>query len=318
MIDNAFLESLDIGTNDAWIMERVGIKTRRTVLPLDYIRETKNKDIRASFEAALYSNAQTGKRAAERALEMAGVRADQIGMVIVGGCSPDYSTPAEACTIAGSLDIEAPSVDLNSACSSFGAHIHFLSLMQPEQLPDFILLVLPENNTRTINYSDRSTAVLWGDGTFAAVVSTRVPGKAFIDSTSLESNPSQWQKVVIPRIGHFQQEGNAVQLFAIKQSVKSYKALQERFPENTNMFLVLHQANLMMLKSVQTRCGILDDRHLFNVDHYGNTGSAGAPIVLSQHWEHFKPGDSVALIVVGAGLTWASMKVQFLRVGPIS
>src|SRR5215471_6909327 len=88
VIDNAFLESLDIGTNDRWIVERVGIKSRRTVLPLDYIRATKNKDLRAGQEAALYTNAETGRRAAEMAIERAGIDVKDIGMVIAGDCSP--------------------------------------------------------------------------------------------------------------------------------------------------------------------------------------------------------------------------------------
>src|SRR5688572_25858501 len=86
VIDNAFLESLDIGTNEAWIQERVGISTRNTVLSLDYIRETKNKDTRGALEASLYSNAETGKRAAQLALSRAGIGAKDVGMVISGGC----------------------------------------------------------------------------------------------------------------------------------------------------------------------------------------------------------------------------------------
>src|SRR6187402_3410134 len=92
-IDNAFLESLDIGTNDAWIVSRVGIKCRRTVLPLDYIRATKNKDLRAAQEAALYTNAETGRRAALMAIERAGIKPEDIGLVVAGGCSPDMCIP---------------------------------------------------------------------------------------------------------------------------------------------------------------------------------------------------------------------------------
>src|SRR4051812_2539339 len=94
-ISNAFLESLDIGTNERWIVDRVGIKSRRTVLPLDYIRTTKNKDMRACQEAALYSNAETGRRAALMAIERAGISPRDVGMVVAGGCSPDTCIPAE-------------------------------------------------------------------------------------------------------------------------------------------------------------------------------------------------------------------------------
>lgn len=311
VLDNRFFEDLDIGTNNQWILERVGINTRRTVLPLDYIRRTRNEDPRAAQEAALYSNAETGKRAALMALDRAGIGADRIGMVIAGGCSPDTVTPAEGAVIASKLGIENFSLDINSACSSFGAQMYLLSLMQPEKLPEFILLVSPENNTRTVNYNDRSTAVLWGDGTSAAVVSTQVPSRARVIFNSVCSTPSGWEKVVVNRFGHFTQDGPNVQAFAIKRTVQSYREiaakLSDRFPR---IYFIGHQANLRMLESVCKRCDIPADRHFFNVDMAGNTGAAGAPIVLSQNWEQFQQGDLIAFVVVGSGLTWASMAIE--------
>ncbi|MFQ5650913.1 MAG: 3-oxoacyl-ACP synthase III family protein [bacterium] len=312
VLDNQFLEDLDIGTNDEWILERVGIRTRRTVLPLDYIKETRNQDTRAAIEVSEYSNARTGKVAAQRALEHAGITAKDIGMVIAGGCSPDTVTPAEACTVACELGIEAQAFDLNSACSSFGTQIHFLSQMNPDALPDFVLLVSPENNTRTVNYNDRNTAVLWGDGTSAAVVSTRVPARAKIGFSTLTSSPKGWDKVVIPRLGHFSQEGKTVQTFAIKRTVKCFREIEQKTAGQCERLLFIgHQANLCMLESVCERCHIQPENHFYNVDTFGNTGAAGAPTVLSQNWQTFRPGDVVALIVVGAGLTWSSMTIEF-------
>ena len=91
-ITNAFLEELDIGTNNEWIMERVGIESRRTALPLDYIRETRNVDVRAACEAAEYTLAQTGAKAAELALQRAGIDKSQIGLVIAGSVSYTHLT----------------------------------------------------------------------------------------------------------------------------------------------------------------------------------------------------------------------------------
>lgn len=312
VIDNKFLEALDIGTSDEWIIERVGIKTRRTVLPLDYIRQTKNADPRAAIEAAEWGNARTARLAGEMALKNAGITAEQIGMVIAGGCSPDTVTPAEACAVAAELGIEAQAFDLNSACSSFGAQMHFISMMNPEMLPDFILLVSPENNTRTIDYTDRNTAVLWGDGTSAAVISTRHPARAKVTFNTLTTSPQGWDKVVIPRLGHFSQEGKTVQTFAIKRTIKCFREVEANYQDTAvRLSFIGHQANLKMLESVCARCGIDNDRHYFNVDLYGNTGAAGAPTVLSQNWSKFGNGDVVALIVVGAGLTWSSMAIEF-------
>ena len=108
-IDNKFLESLDIGTSDEWIMERVGIRSRRTAMSLDYIRETLNQDPRGAIEASEISNAQLGARAARMAVERAGVQMSDIGLVIGGGCAPDTVSPAEACNISKQLDLSVPS-----------------------------------------------------------------------------------------------------------------------------------------------------------------------------------------------------------------
>jgi len=229
-----------------------------------------------------------------------------------GGCSPDTVTPAEAARIANKLGIQAQCVDINAACSSFGAQIHWLSMMKPEALSDYVLLVSAENNTRVIDYSDRSTAVLWGDGTSAAVVSTCIESKAEVTYSSLTSDPEGCDKVLIPRTGHFVQEGKAVQRFAVKTTMQCFREVKDSFKDaSDDVYFIGHQANLGMLQSVCKRCEVPKDRHLFNVDEYGNTGAAGAPIVLSQNWEKFKAKDKVILVVVGAGLTWSGMAIEF-------
>jgi 3-oxoacyl-[acyl-carrier-protein] synthase-3 len=311
VISNQLLEDLDIGTTEEWILERVGIHTRRTVLPLDYIRTTRNRDQRAAFEAALYNNIQTGAAAARMALQRAGLKPDDIGLVISGSCTPDTLTPAESATIAAELGIEAPCVDINSACSTFGMQINLLDNMKPETLPPYVLVVNPENMTRSIDYSDRSIAVLFGDGSSAAVVSAAVPAnKAFL-SCFFDSKPSSWEKVSIPRMGYFQQDGNAVQRFAIHKTTESLCLLKELFPVNGNRFKFIgHQANLSMLNTVCDRADILPENHWHNVKYYGNTGCAGAPAVLSQHWDDLQPGHHVAITLVGAGLTWTHMLLK--------
>ncbi|MFW5694374.1 MAG: 3-oxoacyl-ACP synthase III family protein [Alkalispirochaeta sp.] len=309
VIDNQFLEELDIGTSDSWILERVGIRTRRTVLPLDYIRDTRNQDIREAQKAALYSNAESGAHAARMAMERAGIGPEEIGMVVAGGCSPQHTTPAEACTIAAELGIAAPCIDVASACSSFAAHLHFLAGMQPAALPDYILTVNVENTTRTIDYNDRNTAVLWGDGSAAAVVSPRVVGRFRFGSSLLRSDPDNWQKVVIPNGGYFDQNGPAVQGFAIRKTGECVKDLRTTL-NRKDFWFVGHQANLLMLQSVVSRAGIQPERHLSNVQEFGNCGAAGAPTVVSQNWDRFQAGDEILLAVVGAGLTWGAVTLE--------
>ncbi len=311
VIDNAFLEALDIGTNHQWIVDRVGILERRTVLPLDYLRATKNRDLRGAQEAALYSNAETGRRAAMVALERAGLAPSQIGMVIAGGCSPDTCIPAEASRIAKALGIEVPAFDLHSACSTFGAHLHFTSAMG-DALPEYVLVVTPENNTRILDYSDRASAILFGDGTSAAVVSTKHPSRVRVRHTTFGGSPAGADEVAIPRVGHFHQNGSAVQKFAIKRMTELLEGLEAQVASlagaeaSSKMVFVGHQANLTMLEAVSRRAELTSERHWHNIVHFGNQAAAGAPAVLSQRWDELQPGHFVGLVVVGSGLSWSS------------
>ena len=306
-ITNQFLEDLDIGTNDEWILERTGIRSRRTALPLDYIRETRNKDPRAAVEAAVMSNAETGAQAAKLALSRAGIAAGDVGLLIGGGCAPDTVTPAEACNIAAALGVEAPCLDINSACSSFIAGIYMLSMMDPTKLPPLVLLVTAEPMTGTVDYNDRASAVLWGDGALAGVLSTKETGRASLVGQTLTSDPAGREKIVIPRLGHFRQEGRTVQSFAIRKTSDRYLSMRDSFRQDDRAFhFVGHQANLRMLESVCRRCEIPDDLHHFNCEFFGNTGGASSGSVISQNWDKWTPRDDIGVVGVGAGLTWGS------------
>jgi 3-oxoacyl-[acyl-carrier-protein] synthase III len=309
IIDNCFLEDLDIGADHEWIVQRTGIRTRRTVLTLDYIRQTHNRDPRAAAEASVQTNGQTGAAAARMAMERAGVTARDIGMVIGGGCSPQWSIPAEACMIAAELGIEAPAFDINSACSSFGVQMRILCDMG-NRLPDFVLVVSAENTTRSVDYSDRKTCVLWGDGTSAAIVSARIPAPASVENCRIHSQPAGWDKVTIRSGRHFAQEGAAVQAFAIRTMTQQVKDMRRELACDLGYFIG-HQANLTVLESVCARTGTQPERHLYNVDEFGNCGAAGAPSVLSQNWSRFQNGDTAAVAVLGSGLTWAALGMRF-------
>ena len=307
VITNRFLEDLAIGTDEAWIMERVGIRERRTVLPLDYIRRTKNRDPRAAHEASLYRNAETAAIAARMALKRSGLAPGDIGFVMAGGSAPEYTTPPEAATIAAELGIDAPCLDVNSACTTFGMQIDLLRRMTADRLPPYVLIVHPENITRAIDFSDRSAAVLFGDGSTAAVVSTSVKARAAFVESRCGTNASAWKKVNIPPMGHFHQDGHAVQGFAIRRMTESVRCLMS-VPGNGKRFRFIgHQANMGALRTVCDRAEIPEDQHWYNVDGFGNTGCAGAPSVLSEHWEELRHGDRISICLVGAGLTWVHL-----------
>ena len=280
-ITNQFLEDLDIGTSDAWIMERVGIRTRRTTLPLDYIRETRNSDPRMAAEAMLYGNAETGRRAAEMAIARAGIDPQDIGMVISGSCAPDVVTPAEACTVAAALGLEVPSFDVNSACTSFHVAMNLLSMMDPDKVPRFVLSVVPEGLTRTVDYNDRSAAVLWGDGAAAAVLSTREPGRARILGNTLEGSPAGHAQGAHRPPGPLPPGGaDGADVRHQEDRAAASERLREDFEEDgRRLHFVGHQANRLMLEKVCELCDVPPDRHHHNVQSYGNTAGAGSPSV---------------------------------------
>jgi 3-oxoacyl-[acyl-carrier-protein] synthase-3 len=177
-------------------------------------------------------------------------------------------------------------------------------------------VVNPENSTRVVDYSDRSTCVLWGDASSAAIVSPRVQGPWKITHSTLRGDPSGADKVKVPRHGFFTQQGAAVQSFAIRRTGEVFGELQKKFMElhpdraHGDLSFIGHQANLRMLEVVKGRCEIPDAKHFFNVDQRGNTGAAGAPSVLSERWGDAALGDAIAMCVVGSGLTWAGALLE--------
>lgn len=312
IITNSFLENLDIDTNHQWIMERVGIENRRTVLPLEYIKKTKNKSPFEAVEAALYTNAQTAVQATMEACKAAGIKKSDIGLIISGSCTPASTCPAEACSIAYALEIDCPGFDLNSACSTIAAQINFINMMIPDALPDYILLVTPENNTRFVDYSDRSSAVLWGDCTTAMIISTKIPSRLRVTKTTFASDPSGYDKVRFPVMKHFVQEGRTVQTFAIKKSIGLVKHFRDQLPDEDakKLLFIGHQANLLMLQSICNLAKIDPINHLYNVDQFGNCGAAGAVSVLSMNQNHLKENEKIILGIVGAGLSWGGMLIE--------
>jgi len=283
------------------------------VLPLDYIRTTRNRDPRAALDVAELSQGDLGARAAQLALERAGISASDIGLVIGGNSVSDSgSCPGVGSHVARALGIEVPTFDVSSACTSFYVQLYMLSMMQPERLPDYVLITAPETMTTVTNYEDRATAVLWGDAAAAAVVSTRHASRLQVAGTTLESSPSAGDKVVVPRGRHFDQEGRTVQMFGIKRMSRCVSSLREQFEQEDRHFhFVGHQANLRMLEKVRELAGVATDRHHTNVEWYGNTGAASAASVVSMQWEKWLPGDDVAIAGVGGGLSWASYLFRF-------
>jgi 3-oxoacyl-[acyl-carrier-protein] synthase-3 len=311
VIDNSFLESLDIGVDPDWIKKRVGIIERRTVLDLDYIRLTRNRRPVESLEATTLSGTEMGRRAATMALKRAGLSPGDIGLVIAGSCTPEFLIPAEAGRVAETLGIECTAFDMTAACATFVVQIMYLYNSRPDCLPDFVLLVSAESFTKVIDYSNRGAAILFGDGASAAILSTRHPSRHRLQRVIYDTLPSGCNLISTPTRGHFSQDGNAVQRFAIRKSVEILERLatDSAIPKAEEpTFFIGHQANLRMLEAVCMRAKIREDRHRSNVAMFGNCGTAGAPSVLSQYWTEMH-GSITNLVQVGSGLSWGGLQI---------
>ena len=308
IIDNAFLESLNINTHSEWILERVGIRERRTALSLDYIRKTYNKTPMLAFQQGEIAYAEGAAMAIHHALNRADIEPHQVGLVISGECILQYTLPANASVIAAATGIQSMGLDMNTACSSFATQMHYLNHLDDSALPEYIVVVNPGFFTSIIDFSDRNTAVLFGDGVAAAVVSKRHESLWRLIDSHVDSNPKEWSVVTSPIGGHFTQQGSRVQHFAIKTTTNELNFLSKRNGINlSEVYFIGHQANLTMLQSAASRAGITPDKHLYNVDRFGNCGAASAPSVFSQQWDLFKSNDQVLMCVVGAGLTWGGL-----------
>ena len=176
-LPNAFLENLGIESTASWIVEKIGISTRRTVLPLSYIQETHNRDPREAVRVASHTPTDLGAEAALAALKRAGIKARQVGMIICNGCTPLQTAPVEAQRLAAALKIEGPAFDVFTACPAFALHLDFLRNFREEELPDYVLCVSTATLTQVVDYKNRSDSAIWGDGAAAWVVSAKHPGK---------------------------------------------------------------------------------------------------------------------------------------------
>ncbi len=311
IISNQFIEGLDVGTNAAWIEEKIGILNRRTTLPLSYISETRNQDPREARKLASTTPTQMGVRATQMALQRAGIKPEQIGLVICNCCTPTQSAPAEATRIAAAIGANCMAYDVFTACPAFALHIDYLRNFKEDRLPEYVLCVSTAALTQCVNYNDRSDGAIWGDGAAAWVVSAKHPGKLQVIDSNFASDPSRCQAVVVDTFGHFRQDGRAVRDFSVRQTVRLIKALEEQYNLNWEKDVFIgHQANRTMLEQITNNRGIPPANHWHNVTEIGNQAGAGAPAVLAMHWDEIKVGQRIVVAVVGAGLSWGSVLME--------
>lgn len=300
IITNKFLEDLDIGTDENWILERTGIIERRTVLPLDYIKQTKNK-IPSEVNSFKNSNYELGAYALKEAVAKAGISLEDLDLIIGGSTSPSLISPCEAIGVANYAGINPWCFDISSGCSNFVSQTNIASSLLDR---NYIALVNNEFFTKNIDYSDRRNAILFGDTSVVAIVSNKIPSKFKIEHSYLECDPVGMNTINIDRYGYFSQDGNKVQKFAIQKMGEVYNKLAS----SKKSYFIGHQANLLALNSIVERNNI--ENHLYNVNMFGNTAAAGGPAVLADNLDSFKTNDEIIISVCGVGLAWGGVRIK--------
>ncbi len=313
-LDNHFLESLDIGTTASWIEERTGVKSRQSALSLDLIRALRSGE-RSPIDLIKSGEVPTLASLAKVAFANSPMhQRKNWDLILCGTSNSDYEIPAAACAIAGELGLEGPCFDVNSACSSFPVDLHVARAFIKSEMHRDILVFNVDRYTSRLDYSDRSNCILFGDGAAVTWLSATKPEQGFeIIDTAVESDASGYKLVSVPMYGTFQQNGSAVQKFAITRTVEATrKILLKNDIAVENTWFVGHQANHRMLISATEKIGIPESRHLHNVQSRGNQGGAGAPSSLAEAWHLIPSGDYLVVTAVGSGLTWASCLLKKL------
>lgn len=306
---NFDLEKL-VDTNDAWITERTGIKVRHIAEP-----GTPNSDLCVE--------------AARKALDDAGVDPADLDIVVVGTLTPDMPFPSTACFLQAKIGAtRAYGMDLSAACSGFIYTLSVADALIRAGRGKKALVVGSEILSTLVDYTDRSTCILFGDGAGAAVLSECPEGEGVL-SCHLHSDGNLWQLLNCPgggtvhpyspemmeqRLRSIRMAGNETFKHAVLKMVDvAGEALAGSGVSVDDVKLLIpHQANLRIIQVVGKRLGIPDERVFVNLDRYGNTSSASIPIALAEAKAQgrFAAGDLVLVVAFGGGLTWASALIR--------
>lgn len=310
ILTNHDLEKM-VETSDDWITKRTGIKTRHI----------------AKYEVT----SDLGYKAAKLAIKRANLTIDDIDCIICATISPDYlCMPSTACRIADILGIEdVMAFDISAACSGFIYLIEIAKSMVESGLKKNVLIIGAEKLSSIVNWNDRTTCVLFGDGAGAAVISESKDENYIID-THTSSDGSKGDLLITPGCGSknpaskfvvennlqfIHMKGNEVFKTAINTLTNDVLKILEKnkiSSEKINLF-VPHQANLRIINAVKDRLNLSDNQCVVTVDKFGNTSSASIPMALNYAYENnnLKNGDLLLLDAFGGGFTWGSALIKF-------
>jgi 3-oxoacyl-[acyl-carrier-protein] synthase-3 len=307
-LTNAELEQM-VETSDEWITARTGIRTRRIAGPDE-------------------QNYQLASRAALRALEAASVSAQDIGLIIVATISPHMLMPSCACFVQAELGAaKAFAFDLNAACSGFLYGLDVAAKYVAADPNMKVLVIGSETLSARVDWEDRNTCILFGDGAGACVVGS-AEGRGIVDSC-LKADGSLWNllcmdspasrnpDLILPESkGCFiQMAGRDVFKYAVRAMENAVTDLlaQQQLSIQDISLIIPHQANIRILDNLAERLGAQPSQIFCNVDKYGNTSAASIPIALDEAVREGRlhRGDKLLLCSFGGGFTWGSMLLEW-------
>ena len=311
-LTNQDLEKM-VDTSDAWITERTGIKTRHIAAP-----DQATSDL--AYEASL------------KALADAKTKPEELDMIIVATETPDYKYPSTACLLQAKLGAKnAACFDLSAGCSGFVYALGIGSQSIVSGLYKKILLVGAETLSRIINWTDRNTCVLFGDGAGAAVLG-RVDDGYGVLSLELGADGTGGEHLIQPAGGSrnptthetvdaygqcVHMDGQDVFKFAARKMPAACKTVLQKAGMTIDdiALLVPHQANLRIIDNAIDRLKINRDRVWINIEKHGNMSAACVPVCLTEAQQagRLKKGDNVIMVAFGAGLTWAGALLKWAK-----
>jgi len=305
-------------TNDEWIQERTGIKTRRY------------------FNPEVDTTSNMGTKAALKALDRAGISKDEVDFIVFATLSPDYYFPGGGVMVQEELGIrEVGALDVRNQCSGFIYALSVADQFIKTGMYKTILVIGSEIHSSGLDMSTtgRNVSVIFGDGAGAAVLTATDEPKKGILSTHLHSEGKHAEELIVKDPGssgnarltkEMLEEGGGVYPYMNGNFV--FKHAVTRFPQvimealETNGYapsdvdiLIPHQANLRITQFVTKKMGLDESKVISNIQKYGNTTAASIPIALSEAWEagKIKDGDLICLAAFGSGFTWASALIRW-------
>jgi 3-oxoacyl-[acyl-carrier-protein] synthase III len=310
-LTNADLEKL-VDTSDEWIVQRTGMRERRIVSPGE-------------------TTVSLATLAARKALAEAQISEQDLDLIIVGTLTPDNLTPATACWVQHSLGIKKhiPAFDVNAACSGFVYSLATASQFIRYGAYKNALVIGAETLSRFVDYTDRNTCVLFGDGAGAAVLSRSDDPSEGLQAFHLGANGGGAHFITIPgggsahpataatiaeKMHYLKMNGREVYKFAVHQMAESIAAAMAacNLTAETVKLVVPHQVNQRVIDSATEKMGFPKEKVFINIERYGNTSAASVPIALDEARKSGRcgKGDWIIMVAFGAGLTWAAATVK--------